>query len=766
MKILYIFLILALAVIMAVCVFVVHKKDNIYTASIVCMLVMAMVTTISYIAKAVTVDEMRCSVYYAVYYIAIDWMLVGILNYSCIFDRLNGNWDKTKKIRYAIYGITILDTVSVLVSISSEHVYSVSWDIVNETWIINHNLFFTVHLLICYLIVLLIFYQFAKKMFRTEKRYRRKYHLIIMIFVTVVVLNGMFIYFSWNVDYSTVLYPLFAIIVCYYTYIEFPKELTDVSLLSSVEHINCGIVCFDKEGDCIYLNSFAKKLFDISGNDYSKIEEYERKFTNKAINSPVEIFCDIDTFLMDKKEHTFEIKEYKLKDKKDRFIGKYLKFEDMTDELILAERERYRATHDELTGLYNRETFIRKASEIMKKNPDKKRYIVCTNIKDFKLINDLFGEDFGNRILKKQAEMLLKANYKDCIHGRIGGDRFVMLISKGDFNEKLAARNTKVIREQIKDVRYKIHLYIGVYEIENPYESIPSMCDKAFLAIKSIYGDYEHVVAFYDQNHMDRLVFEQEIIGEFENAIKSNQFSVFLQPKFDGEGNIIGAEALSRWKHPTKGLMFPEQYLPIFERTGYIHTLDSYVWETVISRISQWVKRGWTPFPVSFNISAKDFYYINIPKVLKNTAKVYDVNPNLITVEITELALQNDVKAHMEVISELKQYGFGVCIDDFGIGYSSLNLLKDLDVSEVKIDMEFFSKSEELGRSKKIINNVVGMAKKLKMSVIAERVDVEEQYNIVKEFGMDAYQGYYYIKPLCIYDFEKKYIPDSKGCDT
>ena len=204
---------------------------------------------------------------------AIGTILAAIVGVVGIWLNL---WDKTKKIRYAIYGITILDTVSVLVSISSEHVYSVSWDIVNETWIINQNLFFTVHLLICYLIVLLIFYQFAKKMFRTEKRYRRKYHLIIMIFVTVVVLNGMFIYFSWNVDYSTVLYPLFAIIVCYYTYIEFPKELTDVSLLSSVEHINCGIVCFDKEGDCIYLNSFAKKLFDISGNDYSKIEEYDK----------------------------------------------------------------------------------------------------------------------------------------------------------------------------------------------------------------------------------------------------------------------------------------------------------------------------------------------------------------------------------------------------------------------------------------------------------------------------------------------------------
>lgn len=758
MKIVFIIIITLLALVMAGCIYYVPKKENIYSKAIIMMLTMAILTTISYIAKTVTTDYTRCSIYYAFYYLGIDWMLIGVLNYACVFDKWDSNSEKKYKFRNGCVVLVLIDSASLLISAFMGHMFCLVEGNRNfSLWNVKHTELFWIHMLICYGIVFGILYQFICKLIITEKIFRRKYHMIFVIFLILVLLNGMFLFFSWDIDYSTAFYAIFAVVVCYYTYVVLPGELIDISLQASVEKINCGIMCFDREYKCIYANSYAMFIFGVADGKLTKIEEYAKQYRKEFEKSGLEFCVQMEKFEFEDGEHTIEVKAYSLTDKRNRFIGHYLKMEDMTEEIKLAENEKYRATHDILTGVYNRQTFIEKSQEILRNDPDTQRYLVCTNIKDFKLINDLFGERFGNEIIKKQAEMLKRADYADCVHGRMGGDRFAMLIKKSDFNIDLASRNTKSIREEVTDVRYKIHMYIGVYEIENPYENITAMCDKAMLAIKSVYGDYEHIVGFYDTDHMERLVFEQEIVSEFNKAIDEHEFKVYVQPKFDVNNKLVGIEVLSRWQHPLKGMMYPTQYIPVLERTGYILNLDTFMIESVVKHISQWSQKG-INIPVTFNLSAKDFYYINIPEFMKSIVSEYDVLPSLIGFEITEDALEYDTNMHMEVLNQLREHGFRVFIDDFGMGYSSLNLLKDLEVDGLKIDMEFFEAETDKNRSMIIIKNIVDMAKKLGLRVVAERVETAEQMDIVKNLKMDVYQGYKLSPPVNLDEFEEKYI--------
>ena len=221
---------------------------------------------------------------------------------------------------------------------------------------------------------------------------------------------------------------------------------------------------------------------------------------------------------------------------------------------------------------------------------------------------------------------------------------------------------------------------------------------------------------------------------------------------------LVGGEALVRWIHPKKGAIAPGEFVPVFERNGLISDVDKYIWETACKQLRKWKNEGREDLYISVNISPRDFYFLNIFQVFTDLVKKYDIDPQNIKLEITETAIVMDFKRQLELISRLRRNGFVVEMDDFGSGYSSLNMLKDIHVDVLKIDMAFLKKAEDEERSKKILQMVIGLSKQLEMPVITEGVETKEQVKFLTEMGCDMFQGYYFAKPMSVLDFEKQYL--------
>ena len=442
------------------------------------------------------------------------------------------------------------------------------------------------------------------------------------------------------------------------------------------------------------------------------------------------------------------------------YSGRFLiEMNQQTKALYEKNRElNFRANHDPVTGLYNRERFFEAAEEIIKRKPERKYRIVCSDIKDFKLINDMYGDEMGNLVLCSEAELIKQYANKDAVYGRISGDRFALCTPTDQFNEELLVSQINKLREMFNNSNYHMHIYIGVYDVVDVNEAVGTMCDKALISIQNIKGDYHKVVSYYDWKLLDHELQKRQLVGEFEKAVSEEQFDIYLQPQTDRYGKCYGSEALVRWKHPERGLIMPGYFIEPLEEAGLIYRLDEFVWELAVRQLKKWKDAGREDMYISVNISARDFYYIDVYKVITGLVKKYEISPSALRLELTETALASDLAEIMEVLTRLKNKGFIIEIDDFGSGYSSLNMLKDICADVVKIDREFLRETENAKRSKDILEVIITLSKKMNMTVVAEGVETLQQVNMLAEMGCEIFQGYYFSKPISVPDFEEKYM--------
>ena len=418
----------------------------------------------------------------------------------------------------------------------------------------------------------------------------------------------------------------------------------------------------------------------------------------------------------------------------------------------------FRANHDSVTGLYNREHFFEAATELIQRQPERKYRIVCTDIKDFKLINDMYGDEMGNEVLRYEGELLREYAGPNVVYGRINGDRFALCMPSECFDEKQIVAQISKLKEMFNKSNYHMHIYIGVYDVVDTNEAIGTMCDKALISIQSIKGDYHKVVSYYDWKLLDHELQKRQLVGAFEKAVSNEQFCIYLQPQTDRYGKCYGAEALVRWKHPERGLIMPGYFIEPLEEAGLIYRLDKFVWELAVRQLKAWKDAGREDLYISVNISARDFYYIDVYKSITGLVKKYDISPSSLRLELTETALASDVAEIMELLTRLKNKGFIIEIDDFGSGYSSLNLLKDICADVVKIDREFLRETENTKRSKDILEVIISLSKKMNMTVVAEGVETLQQVNMLADMGCEIFQGFYFSKPIAVEDFEEKYM--------
>ena len=415
----------------------------------------------------------------------------------------------------------------------------------------------------------------------------------------------------------------------------------------------------------------------------------------------------------------------------------------------------YLATYDELTGIYNKQAFYAKTKEMLLDNPDKNFDLLRINIERFKVLNDLFGESTGDKLLRYIGKFLKEINLPLCVSGRLYADNFVVCYEAGKGDSRRMINALQMVADSFA-INNRTILSFGLYRIDDKTLPVSVMCDRANMALWKAKGNFKNPYCEYDEKMRQQVLKEQKIINAMERAIQNKEFTLYLQPKYDIEkGTIIGAEALVRWISLENGFISPGDFIPVFENNGFVYEVDKFIWEESCRYLRKWLDEGREVHPISVNVSRIDLYDPKLVQHLVNLREKYQLPSQYLELEITESAYTEDPEQIITITRQLREAGFVILMDDFGTGYSSLNMLKDIQIDVLKLDMGFLKSSDYSAKGGNILTAILKMAESLKMQTIAEGVETKEQVEFLKSIGCRYVQGFYYSKPLPVGEFEK-----------
>ena len=415
----------------------------------------------------------------------------------------------------------------------------------------------------------------------------------------------------------------------------------------------------------------------------------------------------------------------------------------------------YLATYDELTGIYNKQAFYAKTKEMLLDNPDKNFDLLRINIERFKVLNDLFGESTGDKLLRYIGKFLKEINLPLCVSGRLYADNFVVCYEAGKGDSRRMINTLQMVADSFA-INNRTILSFGLYRIDDKTLPVSVMCDRANMALWKAKGNFKNPYCEYDEKMRQQVLKEQKIINAMEMAIQNKEFTLYLQPKYDIEkGTIIGAEALVRWISLENGFISPGDFIPVFENNGFVYEVDKFIWEESCRYLRKWLDEGREVHPISVNVSRIDLYDPKLVQHLVNLREKYQLPSQYLELEITESAYTEDPEQIITITRQLREAGFVILMDDFGTGYSSLNMLKDIQIDVLKLDMGFLKSSDYSAKGGNILTAILKMAESLKMQTIAEGVETKEQVEFLKSIGCRYVQGFYYSKPLPVGEFEK-----------
>lgn len=410
-------------------------------------------------------------------------------------------------------------------------------------------------------------------------------------------------------------------------------------------------------------------------------------------------------------------------------------------------------------GIYNKQAFILKTREFLEKNPGESFIFMRFDLDRFKVFNDLFGFEKGDKVLASIGEWLITLQGSRLTYGHIHADHFILCGKKSEVNpEKFLRLITEHLQHNFPSFDFIVRM--GIYEVPNNNPvNVELAFDRSLLALNSLKQDFTDRLAWFTPSMINDLKQEQELITDMVSGLQNREFQVYIQPQYDyTTESIIGAEALVRWQHPTKGLISPTVFIPVFEKNGFITQLDQYIWEETCRLLRSWINEGLNPVPVSVNISRRDIYNSNLTEIFSQLLKKYSLSPELLRLEITESAYMDNPSQLIKVVENLRKQGFCLEMDDFGSGYSSLNSLKDVPFDILKLDMKFISAatedlnngkySESTAKSGSILSSVVRMANWLHLPVIAEGIESKNQADYLKSIGCFHMQGFYFARPM------------------
>ncbi|MBR2676150.1 MAG: EAL domain-containing protein [Solobacterium sp.] len=414
------------------------------------------------------------------------------------------------------------------------------------------------------------------------------------------------------------------------------------------------------------------------------------------------------------------------------------------------------AERDKLTGLYTKNFFFEYINRILKVHGDEKYDAVVLNIEQFHTVNALHGREFGDKVLIGLADAIRQfLTGTKGVASRIESDRFFIYCQQQEDYHALLNRFQEAVNAIAGNTG--VHIRMGVKTWEDKEDPFV-MFDNAVTACNKVRGDFQNPLMIYDENMRIKEVRDQELLNDLDQAIEEHQFQVFYQPKYDIKQNpprLASAEALIRWNHPKLGMLSPGDFVPLFERNGLITKVDHYVWEVSTRQIAEWRDQFGFELPISVNLSRADVFDPDLINRLVKLVADNHLKEGSLKLEVTETSYTDNARVLLDVIDKLRSSGFEIEMDDFGSGYSSLNMLSDMPIDVLKMDMKFVRNIEDNMTDLKLVELILDIAGALQLTVVAEGVEKEGQLQLLKNAGCDLVQGYYFSKPVPAEEFQE-----------
>ena len=685
-------------------------------------------------------------------FVGMDHSIIALLHFSVEYCKGAGKGQKVPKALYVILG---LDILQILADIFTHHVFTLEEIMVEDmpyfrpypSWGMYLHRAVDLGIMLSVMLVYVVIIR------RTSRINREKYSVIFGVMVAVTLWQMFYIFSGSPIDRSMIGFGIYGLLVYYFAVHYRPVRLLDRMLSEVVSDMEDALFLFDPAMECFWANRKGQELTGLSDSETEKMPDRLGEVLGRNHLSADMKNLKVVTGTADQVRY-YTVNMIAFRENDSRFSGHLLRISDDTREQRRIRNEIYNATHDTLTDLYTREYLYERIRYTLDKNPRVPYYIVFVDVKNFKLVNDVFSAAFGDCALMQVADLIRRNMSKRCVYGRLAGDTFGVLVPCDEFDKNALDRELESFTVSSGGVEYHLVIHLGVYRSSGIITDVSVMFDRAHLALSSITDDYMTHIAFYDDRLRESVLWAQQISSELDRALTGMQLRPYLQPIADTHGHIIGAEALARWIHPVFGFMSPAAFIPVFEKNGMIVEVDRHMWRCACEILSRWDNDMF----ISVNISPKDFYFIDVAAELKSLVKQYGVSPSRLRIEITETVMMDEPRSRMKILDDLRQYGFIVEMDDFGSGYSSLSMLKDMPVDVLKIDMRFLSETDSEQKSRTIIRNMIRLSDELGIAALTEGVETKDQYAFLSDMGCKLFQGFYFARPMPVDDFESSFL--------
>lgn len=742
-------LIVILAAVQCVCIFFARRSRKPIGKSVAALIGSLIPPMIGNMLIIVTQDHLVADIGSYMYFLGMDLIMFFLARFTVRYCDIK----VMKPLSILIYALLLADAVQLLLNPFFHHAFD------HETIMFEEAVYYRLvphlgqlfHRLAVYGVLAIILTRFTVMTVRSPRVDAERYAAILLALIIIAIWQTFYIFSRTPIDRSMIGFGVFGLLVFYFALYYKPVRLLNRMMAGIVGEMPEALFFFDKNDKCIWANDPGVKMTGIMPGEYAAAKDIltkrfgmldvEEQWTRRHMEGRGE------------EARYYEIQRRQVQDRSDLIAGSFICVRDDTEEQRKHAKERYMATHDPLTGLFNREYLYEQIRRMILARPERRWLIIFHNIKNFKIVNEIFGNEFGDHVLRRVAVWISSDMPEDTVYGRLGGDTFGVCMPAEDFDPDLieSALTGAVIRQG--SIEYAVQIHLGIYEVTDPEMDVSVMFDRARLALSTIQDNYQRHIAWYDDRMRMNVIRQQQLSGQLTDAIAKKQVVPYLQPITDRAGRVIGAEALVRWIHPERGMLYPADFVPVFEENGMIAEMDQAIWRSVCEILTEWREMHPELF-MSINISPKDFYFMDVAQEIKALISEFGLPPEKLRLEITESAMMTDEEKHLKVINELKDAGFLVEMDDFGSGYSSLNMLKDMPLDVLKIDMKFLSRSTEETKTRRILQGIVDLAEDLGFISLIEGVETEEQYQMLADMGCMLFQGYFIARPMDPGEFE------------